>query len=180
MHGRLRTIDNGKARIVCGILFWLLFAAWVVSAFWGVRFVGVNWWWELSCGNVRIRWATDNYKCDHWVHHSGWWTWSTDRYGELPVVERLGLNWPYYRRYSGFQISSSIDTDTYTPMWIAVLAVLIPFSLLTIQYRRRRKCIGGCGRCGYDLTGNSSGVCPECGTIIPRIESSGMLTNFEQ
>jgi len=23
-----------------------------------------------------------------------------------------------------------------------------------------------CGACGYDLTGNVSGVCPECGTEI--------------
>jgi hypothetical protein len=26
---------------------------------------------------------------------------------------------------------------------------------------------GRCGRCGYDLTGNTSGVCPECGAKIP-------------
>jgi len=25
-----------------------------------------------------------------------------------------------------------------------------------------------CGRCDYDLTGNQSGVCPECGWQIPR------------
>jgi hypothetical protein len=24
-----------------------------------------------------------------------------------------------------------------------------------------------CGQCGYDLTGNSSGVCPECGWDVP-------------
>lgn len=27
---------------------------------------------------------------------------------------------------------------------------------------------GRCGRCGYDLTGNASGVCPECGTRVAR------------
>ncbi len=26
---------------------------------------------------------------------------------------------------------------------------------------------GHCGRCGYDLTGNVSGICPECGWRIP-------------
>jgi hypothetical protein len=26
---------------------------------------------------------------------------------------------------------------------------------------------GFCGRCGYDLTGNTSGVCPECGWKLP-------------
>jgi hypothetical protein len=25
-----------------------------------------------------------------------------------------------------------------------------------------------CGRCGYDLTGNTSGVCPECGWTLTR------------
>ncbi len=32
------------------------------------------------------------------------------------------------------------------------------------RYRRRRK--GLCIPCGYDLTGNVSGVCPECGTEV--------------
>ena len=27
---------------------------------------------------------------------------------------------------------------------------------------------GNCPECDYDLTGNVSGRCPECGTIIPR------------
>jgi hypothetical protein len=36
-----------------------------------------------------------------------------------------------------------------------------------------------CGQCGYDLTGNLSGVCPECGWTIPpearkRIQSKGI------
>ena len=33
------------------------------------------------------------------------------------------------------------------------------------RYLRRRK--GLCLSCGYDLTGNVSGVCPECGTEVP-------------
>lgn len=32
------------------------------------------------------------------------------------------------------------------------------------RWRRRKK--GLCVKCGYDLTGNVSGVCPECGTRI--------------
>jgi hypothetical protein len=47
------------------------------------------------------------------------------------------------------------------PLWIilALLAVICAF------YWRRRRGFGPacCGQCGYDLTGNVSGVCPECG-----------------
>ena len=32
------------------------------------------------------------------------------------------------------------------------------------RYLRRRK--GFCGKCGYDLTGNISGTCPECGAKV--------------
>ena len=32
------------------------------------------------------------------------------------------------------------------------------------ELRRARKANGQCLRCGYDLKGNVSGVCPECGT----------------
>jgi len=32
------------------------------------------------------------------------------------------------------------------------------------RYRRRRS--GLCASCGYDLSGNVSGKCPECGTVI--------------
>jgi hypothetical protein len=36
------------------------------------------------------------------------------------------------------------------------------------RVRRRRLARGNrCTRCGYDLTGNESGVCPECGTPAP-------------
>jgi len=42
---------------------------------------------------------------------------------------------------------------------IAVL-IGIPFAV------RRRARFGQCQKCGYDLTGNVSGVCPECGSLI--------------
>lgn len=32
--------------------------------------------------------------------------------------------------------------------------------------RRKRRRLGQCERCAYDLTGNTSGVCPECGTAV--------------
>lgn len=38
------------------------------------------------------------------------------------------------------------------------------------RYRRRRR--GRCEHCGYDLTGNVSGRCPECGTPIASPQDS--------
>jgi hypothetical protein len=40
----------------------------------------------------------------------------------------------------------------------------------TIEDRRteKRAAEGRCFRCGFSLTGNTSGVCPECGTPVPK------------
>ena len=59
------------------------------------------------------------------------------------------------------------------PLWMPVVALALPTGLLWWRDRRYPK--GHCQTCGYDLTGNTSGVCPECGAQIvrPVSESSG-------
>ena len=42
--------------------------------------------------------------------------------------------------------------------------ILIAGSFLVEAMKKRRPPAGVCAKCSYDLTGNMSGVCPECGT----------------
>jgi hypothetical protein len=51
------------------------------------------------------------------------------------------------------------------PFWMPFLLVAIPTAYLW-HLDRRRFPRGHCQRCGYDLTGNVSGVCPECGEKV--------------
>jgi rubrerythrin len=37
--------------------------------------------------------------------------------------------------------------------------------------RERRAAKGACRVCGYDLTGNVSGICPECGLPIDQAQA---------
>jgi len=46
--------------------------------------------------------------------------------------------------------------------WLLLLVVALPTAWLWHRDRRRIR-PGCCIRCGYDLTGNTSGVCSECG-----------------
>jgi len=52
------------------------------------------------------------------------------------------------------------------PLWLST-ALLVLFCLLPVIQgplrRRYRRRMGSCMYCGYDLTGNTSGRCPECG-----------------
>jgi len=52
------------------------------------------------------------------------------------------------------------------PLWLLVLLTAIPTAWLMVRDRRRIR-PGHCLRCGYDLTGNLSGVCSECGAKTP-------------
>lgn len=50
------------------------------------------------------------------------------------------------------------------PIWLPLFASL--FTAILLRTRRDRRRPGHCTSCGYDLTGNVSGVCPECGTPL--------------
>jgi hypothetical protein len=56
------------------------------------------------------------------------------------------------------------------PCWfLFCIAAILP--ILWWRARKRRLIATGnpCKACGYNLTGNLSGVCPECGTAVPGI-----------
>jgi hypothetical protein len=60
---------------------------------------------------------------------------------------------------------TALGADVRTiPLWIPGALAAIPTALLW-RLDRRRPAPGAC-RCGYDLTGNTSGRCPECGRSL--------------
>jgi hypothetical protein len=48
--------------------------------------------------------------------------------------------------------------------WVMVAAAILP--VWDVVRRMRRTRAGRCAVCHYDLTGNTSGICPECGTAV--------------
>ncbi|HUU97923.1 MAG TPA: hypothetical protein VM487_19475 [Phycisphaerae bacterium] len=75
----------------------------------------------------------------------------------LPVAESRSFSIPGNR----LRVTSVV-----LPLWIPVVALAIPTTFL--WWRDRRVAIAHCQSCGYDLTGNVSGVCPECGMRVER------------
>ena len=77
----------------------------------------------------------------------------------------------YWRpKFRGIQWIPKLNAHTYAgyysflPMWCPFLIFTIPTYILWRRDRRHPK--GHCQKCGYDLTGNDSGICPECGSKI--------------
>ena len=56
----------------------------------------------------------------------------------------------------------------FVPLWLLCCGVIIlTLSVLVLRLRTEKHLpLGHCQECGYNLRGNVSGVCPECGTKI--------------
>jgi hypothetical protein len=111
------------------------------------------------------------------------YTWSTD---VLRTGSSARAQWFYSSRNPGRPFHSRVLPDVvewgelhsppgtppsevhYTvPLWMFVVAFgAAPAVRLQRAARGRRLArLGRCPRCAYDLTGNLSGVCPECGRV---------------
>jgi len=81
------------------------------------------------------------------------------------VISCAGFN----LRWDRDGVGKTIHLNVIAPYWM----ILVPLTVLPtirgvrrIRWRRRRVA-GLCRQCGYNLTGNTSGVCPECGSPMP-------------
>lgn len=147
---RVRRILKWAGLCVCI----LILAAWVVSLRWRLGFYSTYWeaWVGLSLVVV-VELARKGQ--DYYGHGKDGWYWVECRtHGELLYY---GLRWPEWHQ--------STSTFIMIPLWLPLLAVAIPTAILFYRDRRRTR-LGGCRQCGYDLTGNVSGRCPECGTAV--------------
>lgn len=82
----------------------------------------------------------------------------------------MGFGFVRSRMYSQpNNVYSNTMHAIFCPPWVIVSLLgiypVIAFARGPFRHWRRRR-RGGCLKCGYDLTGNVSGMCPECGSSI--------------
>ena len=98
--------------------------------------------------------------------------WSFGRLNKL--LDTAALPSEFYHSYAlgfGLNWGKTPHSDTYLtygvcfPHWILTLIFAVLPAIWFVQWRKRRRLasIGNCPSCGYDLTANTTGVCPECG-----------------
>jgi hypothetical protein len=125
-------------------LCWVLVVAWVCS---------LRWWFGYSCGTqdptIFVAHGTAGFDDPSVVFQRGWYAIKTPRGVEVVWRPRSDL-----RSYA------------IVPLWCPF--VLIAGITAFLWWRDRRLPPGHCRKCGYNLTGNVSGVCPECGEPVPQ------------
>ncbi len=132
----------------------LLLAAWLVSGTRGLQLEGsrgngvcfVAGWctirWGVTAENAQIAKKAG--------YHIGGIAMVQPRFGRLEWAWRPWL-------------ANSVGVTV--PGWYPI-GLIGPFTALFWWLDRRRLRPGQCSGCGYDLTGNISGTCPECGQAI--------------
>jgi len=84
----------------------------------------------------------------------------------IPLVPRGGYARHQYSAYPVWEWDVRVFRFV-LPAWVnaAIFALLLAITLLVPGRKiRLNRC-----RCGYDLMGNQSGQCPECGRVVVRI-----------
>ncbi len=129
----------------------LIVVAWGLSLGWVVTFCGDGWCLACSRGFFAVI-ACPAFSEDGWGLEAP----------PAPNDARSGFGWPWYSSDKTGEIPLRGGG---LPLWMPLAFVAIPTAVL-FWHDRRRIPPGHCEKCGYDLTGNVSGRCPECGVAV--------------
>ncbi|MBN1489161.1 MAG: hypothetical protein JXA69_04520 [Phycisphaerae bacterium] len=125
-----------------------------ITSSWGTVVLSSLWPASEIPSNLYVAWL-DAHGVSY-LQQEGW-LWAVDNLFHWPAYEKILPNAQLQGPYGMTSIA--------VPYWILFLLVAIPTAVL---WWRGRRCIPSdcCRQCGYNLTGNVSGVCPECGEQI--------------
>jgi hypothetical protein len=180
---RLFNFAAAVSLLLCGIilLFWIR-SYWFISS--ALRYgdtvsapqgreIGRRCWKGevlLAAGSLQLNWVKPYYDDGppHWefsdeIRLTHYFSDRSNDPQKPPGA--LGFGWRHITgqgRFRSLEISS--------PVWfIALLAAVLPCWRVLSGFNRSRQIAGSlCVACNYNLTGNTSGTCPECGTSVPK------------
>jgi hypothetical protein len=136
--------------------------------------------WQIWSQDGFIRWTSTGVEVttarfeSTWDTKPGDWRWKKQPLGKSGPQMGFPSNLrPRWETLTGaFGPAPEVVQSKYVfillPYW-CVLAIAVPLPVLwAIQKRRhaRRVRAGHCLSCGYSLRGNTTGICPECGTAV--------------
>ncbi len=104
------------------------------------------------------------------------WLVDHDYVGFDPNHEKFSYYGRFDFRWDSLDFLEARFSGLTLPLWFLALIFAVLPTIWLFKWNKRRK-LGpnACPSCGYDLTGNETGLCPECGVTIESsdIEATG-------
>ncbi|MBU0719270.1 MAG: hypothetical protein KJ749_13560 [Planctomycetes bacterium] len=131
---------------------------WSINVAWGIKYESTSKWYVALIHGRII------YQANYPRPASGGWLCNYYWPNRMEVLAEEGFLEFLYEAL-GFSLPGPFAPGCYrVPIWLVLVLVGVPTAIL--WWRDRRPPPGFCQSCGYDLTGNVSGICSECGTRL--------------
>jgi len=143
---------------------------WGLSQIWTFQY-SREWWEPIGDGPdglpvyIRLSLGDGTVHCRHgWGPEGTHWSVSWNQW-PLGILLRPSEWVPQFERQKSSGRKGAYETNVVLPLFLPFMIVA---SMTWIVWYRDRHRIrpGHCRNCGYSLTGNLSGVCPECGEKV--------------
>jgi hypothetical protein len=145
---RIRRVLKWAGLTVCA----LMLTAWAMNLRWGFGVRSGRWGLTARAGRLSVSWDTTGLSSPV---STDWWTFRAS-----PNRWYYGFVWPL-----SFEMPQKGIRVVWLPCCLPLIVAASPTVVLWYHDRRRIP-PGHCQSCGYNLTGNVSGVCSECGTAV--------------
>ena len=119
-----------------------------------------GWYWVIATDSrsYRALFGGGTLRIDYWSGRMPAWALPQSGWTWAPEYELI-WDWPKFILTDGSPLPTA---KLVLPLW-TVLALSGLLTTLAWGGRARKHPPGHCQQCGYDLKGNVSGTCPECG-----------------
>ena len=149
------------------LLCLMMLGLWVISVLYGVFYVPPKSRWGIGIESGMISSVFTYGGSQGWNY--------SPKYSSLKTYATT-MPWTVFAHYwLGLRLpGKTADGLVYVPFWLLVVATGLPTAIL--WWRDRRPKAGFCKVCKYDLMGNVSGACPECGTAVENASETNEAT----